>query len=60
MSMTFYIGKDFRIYEKKWKEIKVKLTHEMELKRIKITGAAVFRFLLDKIHATLCKKKEAV
>lgn len=48
--MSFYIGKDYRIYEKKYNEISVVLAQEMEKKRIKVTKAAVFRYLIDKIH----------
>ena len=50
MTMSFYIGKDYRIYEKKYNEISVVLAQEMEKKRIKVTKAAVFRYLIDKIH----------
>jgi len=59
MTMSFYIGKDFRIYEKKYKEICVALMKEMEKKRIKVTKAAVFRYLIDKLHATMNDNKEA-
>lgn len=50
MTMTFYIGKDYRIYEKKWKEISLILAREMEQEKMIITKASTFRYLIDKLH----------
>ena len=59
--MTFYIGKDFRIYEQKWKEISLSFALEMEKKGLDPkSNAAVWRYAIDKLHKALndSKKKE--
>jgi len=55
--MTFYIGRDYRIYEKKWKEISESFAREMEKKGIKVTGSAIWRYTIDKLHMSLEKSK---
>ena len=58
MTMTFYIGRDFRLYERKWKEISVVFAREMEAKGITVTGAAIWRYTIDKLHKTLNDSKK--
>lgn len=61
--MTFYVGKDYRIYEKKWKDVSLYFSQEMELKGLDTRSkAAVFRYLIDKLWDELNKnnnKEEA-
>ena len=59
--MTFYIGKEMKAYEKKWRAISHYFAREMELKGLDTTSkAAVFRYMVDKLYHSLnnSKKKE--
>jgi len=56
--MTYYIGRDYLIYEKKINEVFLSLAKEMEQKGIKVYRASTFRFMIDKLHNTLKDSKK--
>lgn len=59
--MTFYIGKEMKAYEKKWRAISHYFAKEMELKGLDpYSKAAVFRYMVDKLYKKLndSRKKE--
>ena len=49
MTMTFYIGKDYRKYEKKFSDIKKFIKNKLK----RNSNAEAFRWMIDEMHKSV-------
>lgn len=54
MTMTFYIGKDYRKYEKKFAAIKNFIKNKLE----RNSNAEAFRWIIDEMHKEVERNKK--
>lgn len=54
MTMTFYIGKDYRKYEKKFAKIKDFIKNKLK----RNSNAEAFRWIIDEMHKEVTRKNE--
>lgn len=53
--MTFYLGKEYHKYEKKFKDLKIEFMNRAGGS----SNAAIFRYIIDVLHKDLKRREEA-
>ena len=55
MTFNFYVGKDYRIYEKRFNKLKEEFKPKINGP---VSGAAVFRYIIDLLYHELTRRKK--